>query len=155
MPITSRKAAPAAVLAGALLLGACASTPPPDDAMAQAKMALQRAEASEAPRAAPVELQQARTKLTEAEKAIVAENYGDARRLAQESAADAQYAEARAANVVAQRNRQQVDSAIGAIVPNATGTTATQPLGTMPPATTIRPMAPPAGGGMQSGGGMQ
>ena len=124
MPTTLRtRAAAGAAVATLLLLGACASTPPPDDAMATAKLALQRAEVSQAPKEAPLELQQARDKLTEAEKALVAEEYTSARRLAQEAAADAQFAEAQAQRAVAERNRQQVDSAIGALAPGGSAVT--------------------------------
>jgi hypothetical protein len=138
------------------LLGACSSVPPPDDAIATAKMALQRAEATEAPREAPVELQQARDKLTGAEKAMVAEDYVTARRLAQEAAADAQFAEAQAQRAVAQRNRQQVEKTIDALAPGGSAAsggsaaTTTRPSGTTPPSTmSTTPLTPPASGGIQ------
>ena len=153
MPMTSRIAARMSAAAAALLLlGACASTPPPDDAMATAKMALQRAEATQAPREAPLELQQARDKLTEAEKAIVAEDYETARRLAQEAAADAQYAEAQSQRAVAERNRQQVESAIGALAPGGSAVTtppAATTTTTVPSTMSTTPLAPPATGGIQ------
>jgi hypothetical protein len=151
MRTASRRILPASVAAGALLLlGACSSVPPPDDAMATAKMALQRAEATEAPREAPVELQQARDKLTEAEKAIVAEDYVTARRLAQEASSDAQYAEAQAQRAVAQRNRQQVESTIDALAPGGSAVTSTQPPSTTTPSTmSTTPLAPAATGGIQ------
>ena len=137
-----------AALAGLLLLGACAGTPLPDDAIATAKMALQRAEATEAPREAPLELQQARDKLTEAEKAVVAEEYTAARRLAQEAAADAQYAEAQAQRAVAARNRQQVESAIGALAPGGSAVT-TSPGTAVPSTVTTTPLPSPTTGGLQ------
>jgi hypothetical protein len=149
MTMTLRRTAPALAAAALLLLNACSSVPPPDDAMAAARLALQRAEATEAPREAPVELQQARDKLTEAEKAIVAEEYTTARRLAQEAAADAQFAEAQAERAVAHRNRQQVESAIGALAPGAPMATTSQPMTSSQPTTSATPLAPPASGGMQ------
>ena len=147
MPMRLRKTATASAAAAALLLlGACSSVPPPDDAIATAKMALQRAEATEAPREAPLVLQQARDKLTEAEKAMVAEDYVTARSLAQEAAADAQFAEAQARRAVAQRNRQQVETAIDALAPNGSAVTTTQPPTTTPSTTSVTPLAPPAPG---------
>ena len=103
------------LVAGLLALGACSSVPPPNDALATADMAVRKAEATDAPRQAPVELQTARDKLTEAQKAMVAEDYVKARRLAVQAAADAEYAEARATAAQAAQNRQQVDSTIDAI----------------------------------------
>ncbi|HWL69396.1 MAG TPA: DUF4398 domain-containing protein [Geminicoccus sp.] len=138
-------------IAGAtlLLLGACASTPPPDDAMAAAKLALQRAEASEAPSEAPLELQQARDKLAEAEQAIADEDYRQARRLAQEAAADAGLAEAQAERAVAERNRQQVDSAIDALAPGGSVVTTPALSNGAAPAAATTPLAPAASGGIQ------
>lgn len=155
MPTLSRNIAPAVAAAAALfLLGACSSMPPPDDAMASARLAVQRAEGTEAPREAPMEMQQARDKLTEAEKAVVAEQYSKARRLAQEATADAQFAEAQSQRAVAARNRQQVNSAIGALEPGqpattgipttAPATTTSRPMTTMP-STTATPLAPASG----------
>jgi hypothetical protein len=150
MPMRLRKTAPASAAAAALLLlVACSSVPPPDDTMATAKMALQQAEATEAPREAPLVLQQARDKLTEAEKAMVAEDYVTARRLAQEAAADAQFAEAQAQRAVAQRNRQQVETTIDALAPGGSAATTTQPSTTIPSTTSVTPLAPPAPGGLQ------
>jgi Domain of unknown function (DUF4398) len=150
MPMRLRKTAPASAAAAALLLlGACSSVPPPDDAMATAKMALQQAEATEAPREAPLVLQQARDKLTEAEKAMVAEDYVTARRLAQEAAADAHFAQAQAQRAVAQRNRQQVETTIDALAPDRSAVTATQPSAITPSTTSVTPLAPPAPGGLQ------
>jgi membrane protein involved in colicin uptake len=125
--------------------------------MANARLAVQQAEGTEAPREAPLEMQQARDKLTEAEKAVVAEDYVAARRLAQEAAADALYAQAKAERAVADRNRQQVESAIGALSNSrstgGTGSPGTSPMSstgsTAGAPTTATPLAPPASGGMQ------
>lgn len=154
MPTLSRKTAPMGIAAGALLLlGACAGTPPPEDAMATAKLAVERAEASQAPQEAPLELQQARDKLDQAEQAIAEEEYEEARRLAQEAAADAGLAEAQAERAVAERNRQQVDSAIDALAPGGSAVTTPAPSnGTAPAATTpaaATPLAPAASEGIQ------
>ena len=116
MPGTTVRRSSLAV-AGPLVLGlaACTSTPPPDDAMAQAQLALQRAEASQAPSVEPVALAAARRKLTDARVAMEQEAYAEARRLALEAAADAEYAEARADAATARQSEQAVDEAIGAI----------------------------------------
>ena len=79
-----------------VLVAACSSVPPPTEEMALARAAVDQAQASDAPELAPVELNSARAKLTRATQAMDAKDYGQARRLAQESEADAQLAQARA-----------------------------------------------------------
>lgn len=74
----------------------CSSVPPPTEAMALARAAVDQAQASDAPELAPVELNEARAKLTRATQALDAKEYEQARRLAQGAEADAQLAQARA-----------------------------------------------------------
>lgn len=84
----------ASTLALALSLIACASAPPPPvAALTTARAAVTQAEAAGAGQMAPVELLSAREKLTRADQAVREERFGEARRLADESAADAQLAE--------------------------------------------------------------
>lgn len=84
----------AVVLSATLTLMACASTAPaPVDAMTSARAALTQAEAAGAGQLAPVELLSARDKLALADAAVREERYADARRLADQAAADAQVAE--------------------------------------------------------------
>ena len=89
-----------------LLLGACASKPPaPTDALTTARAAVTQAEAADAGRLAPVELLAARDKLAQADAAVRAEQFAQARRLAEQATADGMLAERKAR---AQRSRQAV-----------------------------------------------
>ncbi len=89
-----RSLAAASVLALALGLVACASAPPPPvAALTSARSAVTQAEAAGAGQLAPVELLSAREKLNRADQAVREERFAEARRLADESAADAQLAE--------------------------------------------------------------
>ncbi len=83
-----------AVLACAVLLGACASQgKPPVADLAIARTSVSQAEAAGAAQFAPVEFLSARDKLARAEAAMRDERYNDARRLTDEAAADADVAE--------------------------------------------------------------
>jgi hypothetical protein len=75
---------------------AFASNPVPDETIAVAKAAIQRAEQAGAPQAAPVELASARDKLARAEKANADHQAKPAIALADQATIDAQVAEAAA-----------------------------------------------------------
>ena len=77
-------------------LAACASTPIPNEKIAVAKSAVQRAEQAGATELAPVELASARDKLARAEKAAASHDAQPATMLAEQANADAQLAEATA-----------------------------------------------------------
>jgi len=87
-----------AAVSAALLLGACATrmNSPPVEEMTTARAAITQAEAAGAGQLAPVELLAARDKLVKADAAIREEKYDQARRLAEQAAADAQLAERKA-----------------------------------------------------------
>jgi hypothetical protein len=76
------------------LTTACA-TQPPTETMAVGRASVERASGPAAAEA-PMALQRARDKIAAANAAYAAENYDEARRLAQEADADAQLAEATA-----------------------------------------------------------
>ena len=78
------------------LFAACSSLPPPTDQIAVARAAIDQAQANDAPELAPVELNNARGKLTRATQAMNTKDYEQARRLAQQAEADAQLAQAKA-----------------------------------------------------------
>lgn len=88
----------------AVLLAACASAPPPtlpNSALADAQTAISQAEQADADRYAAVTLDNARSKLTAAKNLLGPDQddedkYDDARRLAEEAAADAELARAEA-----------------------------------------------------------
>jgi hypothetical protein len=82
------------------VLFACASvalakTPPPDTNLQAAQQAIANAERVDAASLAPVELGQARAKLSAAEKAVVAKKMDFAAQLADEARADAELAAAK------------------------------------------------------------
>lgn len=100
----ARPAALVLALSATLFLGACASKgPPPVDAMATARAAITQAEAAQAGQLAPVELLAARDKLAKADAAVRAEEFAQARRLANEAEVDGVLAERKAR---AERARQ-------------------------------------------------
>lgn len=84
----------AAAAAVTLLVAGCASEPRPAEDLARAKSLVEQADAGNVQRYAAVELNQARDKLQEAERADTEENYPMARRRANEAAADAELASA-------------------------------------------------------------
>ena len=89
-----RRATAMLALSSVLFLGACATkavTPTAELSMARASIT--QAEAAGAGQLAPVELLAAREKLVRAEAAIRAEQFGEARRLSEQAAADADLAE--------------------------------------------------------------
>jgi uncharacterized protein YaiL (DUF2058 family) len=87
----------ALTLASSMLLGACASTPPPPtDALQAAELAINRAEEAQSATAAPLEMKRAREKLTAARAAVNSEDPIKARRLAEQARADAEFAQAKA-----------------------------------------------------------
>lgn len=86
-----------AILALAWLgTSACSSVSPPTGVVSQAELAVRQAGQSEAAQYAPTELSRAREKLDSAKRAMDAERYVEARRLAEQALADAQLAEVRA-----------------------------------------------------------
>ncbi|HME37573.1 MAG TPA: DUF4398 domain-containing protein [Steroidobacteraceae bacterium] len=78
----------------AIALGACASTPVPNEKIAVAKESVQRAEHSGAAELAPVEMAAAREELSRAEKAAIDGNAQPATLLAERATVDAELAEA-------------------------------------------------------------
>ena len=99
---------PASLLADALLVTSCASTPPPREQMAVSTAAVADAVSSGAPEFAPAELKAAREKLDRANVAMLAEQYRQAGTLAQEAQVDAQLASSKARSVKAQKAAQTV-----------------------------------------------
>jgi len=77
-----------------LLIGACASTPPPTEQVAVATAAVAHAVGAESAVYAPGELTTARDKLARANQAMLAKDYVLAGTLAQQAQLDAQVAEA-------------------------------------------------------------
>ena len=79
-------------LSGAVLLAACADTPPPQVALSEARQAIAVADQAHISDASSPQLAEARTKLAAADNAVRAEHMSEAERLAQESRVDAELA---------------------------------------------------------------
>ena len=86
---------------GVLMLGACASLPPPTASLQAAHQAISDADRAEAGRYASAELGEARTKLSSADAAVSEKKMTMAEQLADESRAEAELASAKTANVKA------------------------------------------------------
>ncbi|PXW94422.1 uncharacterized protein DUF4398 [Sphaerotilus hippei] len=96
---------------GLLLLGACASTPPPTAQMAVSTAALAHAAGAGGNEWAPVEMRSARDKLDRARAEMSAEHHDRARSLAQKAQVDAQLAEAKAEAAKARKAAVEVQEA--------------------------------------------
>lgn len=96
-----------------LLLAACAGENVPEAQLARAQLAVDRAVAAQAGTHAPTELSRAQTELSDARKAIDAENYTEARRLADQAEADATLAETRAQAAVETENLKEMKGTVG------------------------------------------
>lgn len=99
-------------VASVLTLGACASkgVMPVTD-LANARASITQAESAGATQKAPVELLTAREKLGQAEAAVRAENFVQARRLAEAASADAELAERKARAAKAQEAAMELGRA--------------------------------------------
>lgn len=94
----------AAAFAGVVIaLAGCASVPPPKEQMAVSQTAVDNAINSDTTQFAPVELQAARDKLQEAQRAMAKEDYARAKRLAEEAEVDARLAQAKAHSAQAEK----------------------------------------------------
>ena len=91
-----------AALGSVLALTGCAGDPPKTQ-LAVTNQAITAAESAGAVEFAPIEMQNARNKLTEAQKAENDKKYEDAKRLAEQAEWDARVAERRAHAAKAQR----------------------------------------------------
>jgi tetratricopeptide (TPR) repeat protein len=98
----------AAALLGASVLGGCASEPKPTAQLVRASTLVSQAEKSQAQRYAPTDLQRARDELSSARSAEADGKYDRALRLAENAAADADLAGARAAEGKAKESAGQV-----------------------------------------------
>jgi hypothetical protein len=105
----------AAIALGLMVTSAYASNPLPDETIAVAKAAVQRAEQSGAPQAAPVELASARDKLARAEKANADHRAKPAIALADQATIDAQVAEATAQKERAAKAAAEFDASMSTL----------------------------------------
>ena len=98
-----------------VVLAACASSPIPNEKIAVAKAAVQRAEQSGATELAPVELSTARDKLQRAEKAAAGHDAQPATMLAEQANVDAQLAEATAQEHRSHKAATELDASLEAL----------------------------------------
>jgi hypothetical protein len=94
-----------------LVLGACASTPPPTGQIASARALVTQAQ-QVAAKDAPLELNLAQTKLARAEEAMQRGENESARRLAEQAELDAKLAWTTAENARAQRAAAEVERGV-------------------------------------------
>ena len=104
-----------------LVLSACASTgTPPLDEMTTARASITRAESAGALQLTPVELMGARTKLEKAQAASKDERFAEAKRLAEQSAVDADVAERKTRALKSSRAAAELEQANVALEKEAT-----------------------------------
>src|SRR5215471_18575015 len=92
------------VVCGVLGVTGCSAARPPEAAVAQAELAVRQAAESKAPLYAPSEFRVAQQKSQDAQRAMSADDYTLARRLAEQAVTDAQLAQTRASAAEAQKN---------------------------------------------------
>lgn len=102
----------------------CSAARPPEASVAQAELAVQQAAESKAPIYAPTEFRIAQEKSQGAQRAMAAEEYDLARRLAEQAVVDAQLAKSRAEAAAAQKNTEEFRSTINALQSEANRPTA-------------------------------
>ncbi len=95
----------------ALLLGACASSPPPDAELAVSDAALSSAVTAGAAESAPNELRMAREKLDRAREQRDSRHYDSALALAREATVDARLAESKALAAKSQKSADDLQAA--------------------------------------------
>ena len=111
MNATRKTLSTALAISAVLMLGACASTPPPTEQMAVAEAALLRANTTGTSENAVVELQTASAKLASAREAMAAKDYARARQLAEQAQVDAQVAELHAQSTRSRKAAQDSQDA--------------------------------------------
>ncbi len=115
LPSSMTRRVGALLVFSALGVSACSSIPPPEGAISQAELAVQEAGSSRAPELAATELNQARSKLDAAQRAMDAERFLEARRLAEKALVDAQLAEVKAEAEADMRTAQELRKSIEAL----------------------------------------
>ena len=101
-------------IAGVLALG-CASVPVPTGQVAQADLALNKAEAANASAIDPLDMRLAREKLEKAKLEVKDGKNEEARRLAETAEVDALVAEAKARSARAQQATQELQQQVDAL----------------------------------------
>lgn len=100
------------LVCGAIGLSGCSAGRPPVESLSTAEFAVRRADDSQVAQYAPLELRIAREKLERAKQAMEAQEYDQARRLAEQAAVDAQLAETKAGAESARQAAQALRKSI-------------------------------------------
>jgi len=108
------------LVCGVIGVNGCSAARPPEAAVGQAELAVKQAAESKAPLYAPSEFRIAQEKSLGAQRAMTAEDYDHARRLAEQAITDAQLAQARAGAAEAQKNTEEVRKTMNALQSEAT-----------------------------------
>jgi uncharacterized protein with von Willebrand factor type A (vWA) domain len=101
--LNKRVSSLATILAAAVLITACASTPAPTEQMALSRAAVSNATSAGGNEYAPIQLKSAVDKMDAAERALNTKDYIRARQLAEQAQVDAQLAEATARSAQAKK----------------------------------------------------
>lgn len=120
------------VVAALAALAACASVPPPTDAISRAELALQQAETAQAAVHAPGDLLRAREQLEAAKAEARNEEHAQARRLAERSEADSRLAIAKSRAAVAQAANQAARESMEVLRQQTAPAPATGPAAPLP-----------------------
>ena len=100
------------LVCGLMGLSSCSSAKPPTGVLSQAELAVQQASRGKAPEYAALDIYTAREHFAKAQKALAAEDYPQARRLAEQAILQAQLAEAKAEAESAQRTVAELRKSI-------------------------------------------
>lgn len=103
------------LLAGVAFAAGCATVSPPYEQIASAELAIRRADEVNAQQYAPLDLRIAREKLEGARQALDDKNTKEARRMAEQSLADARLAETKAQTAQAQATTAGIRESIDAL----------------------------------------
>lgn len=101
-----------ALFSATLLVGACASPPPPDEQTSLARDALNRAVSAGATEYAPVQMKTAQDKTVLMERALGEKNFGQAKGLAEQIEVDSALAERMARTAKSQKELQAAQHGI-------------------------------------------
>jgi hypothetical protein len=104
-----------AIICATVAIAGCAGRRPPTAQMSAAATRVVAAEDADASRYAPLEMRVAREKLDGAEKAAYDHDNDEAKRLAEESSADAELAQAKADAEKARRTADEMRKAVDAL----------------------------------------
>ncbi len=102
--------------AGLVALSGCAATTPHEGPLKMAETAIAHAERNDAPTLATDELERAKSKLAQARRAVEAEDYARAKRLAEQAELDAELADLKARTARTRQTLAEVRASVDALI---------------------------------------